>query len=122
MEVVEHHRGDLTCSQGLSKYELETQGKSATLGSLNDKERLNVSLQAKTKTLAKAFLRRADRARCGHLLDDLENQYTRYTDQYRVDLASALTTVETFVKPQIFSKHKQQVYFEEEIDTAFAQY
>ena len=46
-------------------------------------------LAARYRTLAIAFLKRSYKPKYGALVTDLENQYTRGTDQYPNDLTSA---------------------------------
>ena len=47
------------------------------------------ALAARDKTLAIAFLKRVRESKYGALVTDLENQYTRGTDQYPNDLTAA---------------------------------
>jgi Zinc knuckle len=53
----------------------------------------------RNRSLAIAFVKRADPGRYDTLLIELENHYARGLDQYPVDLSSAYTLVNTYKKP-----------------------
>ena len=50
---------------------------------------LKKAVAARNRSLALSFLKRADKSRYGTLWTDLENHYTRGTDQYPKDLTAA---------------------------------
>lgn len=56
------------------------------------------------KILAIMFIQRVERGKYLHLLRELHNEYTRRSDHYPSDLASAYTMVDTFVPPKSTSK------------------
>jgi hypothetical protein len=55
---------------------------------------------AKNKSVAIGFLKRADRKRYGGLWSDLENQYTRGTDDYPLDLTGAYNLLLNYKPPR----------------------
>lgn len=63
---------------------------------------------SRNKTLAIMFLQRVNRGRYSHLMRELHNEYTRGSDLYPDDLASAYTMVDTFVPPKSLNSNKKK--------------
>jgi len=55
---------------------------------------------ARDRTLALAFLKRADRCHFGTLWADLENQFSRGNDQYPTNLTAAYSLLVNFKPPK----------------------
>jgi hypothetical protein len=55
---------------------------------------------ARDRTLAQAFLKRADRCCFGTLWADLENQFSRGNHQYPIDLTAAYSLLVNFKPPK----------------------
>ena len=69
---------------------------------------LKKSLAARNRSLAVSFLKRADKVRYGALWTDLENQYTRGTDQYPKDLTAAYNMLLNYRKQHHGSNRQRQ--------------
>ena len=59
------------------------------------------SLAARNRSIALSFLKRAYKPRYGSLWTDLENQYTRGTDQYPRDLTAAYNMLLNFKRQDV---------------------
>ena len=53
---------------------------------------------SRSKALTIGFLKRSNHARYGDLINDLDNQYSRGTDQYSMNLPKALNTINCYVR------------------------
>ena len=84
VEVLEHYGGAIGEDPGLFD---------PTDASSNATQRAKT---ARDRTLAVAFLKRADRRRFGDLWHDLENQFTRGNAQYPIDLTAAFSLLVNF--------------------------
>lgn len=89
VEVYEHYGGAIGLSPGC------IQAVAAEVGNekLTDAEKAKI---ARNKTIAMAFLKRADRRRFGTLWTDLENNFSRGLDQYPADLTEAYGLLVSF--------------------------
>lgn len=100
IDVLEHYGGSYGIDEGL------IQASQKIPGAPSDK----VALMKYTRgrALAIAFLKRADPTRYGTLWADLENQFSRGTDQYPMDLTGAYNLLLTYKRPPTQTKPPPQ--------------
>jgi hypothetical protein len=71
--------------------------------------RMRAVLAAKRKSIAIAFLKNADRTKYGGLWADLENQFTRGSDQYPTEIIAAYNLLMNFkAPPRQFQRQERQ--------------
>ena len=96
--VIEHYGGSIGDDEAL--VEEETKRLLARTKTKPDQAQLDAcTARAKNKAHAIAFLRRADLTRYSALLTDLENQYTRGTDQYPTTVTDTYNLLVNYKKP-----------------------
>ena len=61
--------------------------------------------ESRNRALAIAFLKRADRARYGNLMNDLSNQFTQGSDRFPLDLAEAFSYLQNYRPHQQTRNH-----------------
>ena len=92
VEVLEHYGGAIGEDPGL------LDATAAVSSNTNDAtKRLKI---ARDRTLALAFLKRADRRRFGTLWAEVENQFSRGNDQYPINLTAAYSLLVNFKPPK----------------------
>jgi hypothetical protein len=92
VEVLEHYGGAIGEDPGL------LDATAAVLANADDAtKRLKI---ARDRTLALAFLKRADRRRFGTLWADLKNQFSRGNNQYPTNLTAAYSLLVNFKPPK----------------------
>ena len=95
VDVLEHYNASVGEDKafldkaGILMEDEEPDVKDSNYSELRLKYNLKKALTARNRSLALSFLKRADKARYGSLWTELENQYTRGTDQYPKDLTAA---------------------------------
>jgi hypothetical protein len=90
VSIVEQYGGSIGQDMGLVKAELEAMGVTSTdFAAVSAAQKLEATQVAKDKYLAMAFLSGADERRCGKLLLDLQNDYTKGVNNYPVSVTSA---------------------------------
>jgi hypothetical protein len=72
------------------------------------KYNLKKALTARNRTLALSFLKRADKTRYGSLWTELENQYTRGTDQYPKDITAAYNMLLNYKEQHIGNNRRHR--------------
>jgi len=117
VEVLEHYGGAIGEDTGLLD---------ATAAVLSDTDNATKRLKiARDRTLALAFLKRADRRRFGTLWTNLENQFSRGNDQYHIDLTAAYSLLVDFKPPKREEPRRnarsQEAAVEEEDGMTFVQ-
>jgi hypothetical protein len=88
VSIVEKYGGDVGIDAAAINAELVEVGV-VDVGLATEVERLAAQAQAKEKYLAVAFLNASDNSRYGKLLEDLENDFTKGTNNYPKTLTSA---------------------------------
>ena len=106
MQVLEHYGAalgaDRPYQESIKKQILDESG------NLTDVEvTKRATALAKPKSIAVAFLKRADRKRYGALWSELENNYTRGQDQYPVDITSAYNLLLNYKLPPLQARREQ---------------
>ena len=98
IKVIEHYGGMIGEDKALVLEELKS-----LVGRNNEtastEEIKTAKDQAKCKMHAIAFLKRADKGRYGQLITDLENQFTRGTDQYPMSVTETFNLLVNYKKP-----------------------
>ena len=95
VDVLEHYNAsvgedqDFLDKTGVLIEESEPDGTEENYVALKLLYNLKKTAAARNRSLALSFMKRADKTRYGTLWTDLENQYTRGTDQYPKDLTAA---------------------------------
>jgi hypothetical protein len=95
IEVIEHYGGTIGDDDALITEEmknLQSSGDSKT-------DLATAMLMARNKAHAIFFMTKADKGRYGQLAIDLENQYTRGTDQYPATITETYNMLVTYKKP-----------------------
>jgi len=117
VEVLEHYGGAIGEDPGL----LDATA-AVSSDTDNTAQRLKI---ARDRTLALAFLKRADRRRFGALWANLENHFSRGNDQYPIDLTAAYSLLVIFKPPKQEEPRRntrsQEAAFEEEDGMTFVQ-
>ena len=78
------------------------------------KYNLKKALTARNRSLALSFLKRADKVRYGSLWTELENQYTRGTDQYPKDLTAAYNMLLNYRRQHNGSNRRHGTHIQDE--------
>lgn len=99
VQVIEHYGGTIGIDKALITEELQRDGAAVNPLKPDATELAAATLAAKKKIYAIAYLKRADKIRYGLLLTELENNYTRGTDQYPVNLNDAHYLLVNYKKP-----------------------
>jgi hypothetical protein len=97
IEVIEHYRGAIGEDQVLVLEELKKDGVDNDIPTAD--ELAQATKTTKNKAHAMAFLKRADKGRYRQLSTELENQYTRGTDQYPITVTEAYNLLVNYLKP-----------------------
>jgi hypothetical protein len=103
IEVIQHYGGNIGDDKALMKEELKTIIGSKDpdfLENAADEDVLSAETIARQKAHAIAFLKRADKARYGLLVMELENQFTRGTDQYPKNVTETYNLLVNYKKPR----------------------
>jgi len=101
IEVIEHYGGSIGEDQALINEELKS------FSTPNDKETKTAKETAKQKMHAIAFLKRADKNRYSLLVTDLENNFTRGTDQYPTSITETYNLLVNYKKPENKERHSR---------------
>jgi hypothetical protein len=105
IEVIEHYGGSIGDDAVLVTEELKKVGRSITTATGEEKK--DAIKLAKSKAHAMAFLKHADKHRYTLLVTDLENQYTRGTDQYPTTITEAYNLLVNYKKPGGVGRDRQ---------------
>ena len=97
IEVIEHYGGTIREDKALVLEKLKSAGRNNKTVSAEEIE--TAQDLAKRKMHAIAFLKRADKGRYGQLITDLENQFTRGTDQYPMSVTETFNLLVNYKKP-----------------------
>ena len=81
-EVVEHHGGDIGRDDALVNLEIKKVLPKEDINTVGSEKLTLFRSISRSKALAIGFIKRSDRGRYGDLIDDLENHFSRGTDQY----------------------------------------
>ena len=106
IEVIEHFGRTIGEDRALMIEELKAAGRDASDASSKD---IKTAIDtAKRKAHAMAFLKRADKGRYGLLITELENQFTRGTDQYPTNITEAYNLLVNYKKPATSRERHQR--------------
>jgi hypothetical protein len=97
-EVVEHHGGDIGRDDALVNLEVKKVLPGEDIDTVGSEKLALFRTISRSKALAIDFIKTSNWTRYGALIDDLENQYSRGTDQYPSDLPKALNTIDCYVR------------------------
>ena len=97
IEVIKHYGGTIGEDKAQVFEELKSVG--CNYERVSAEEIKIAQDQAKRKMHAIAFLKRADKGRYGQLITDLENQFTRGTDQYPMSVTETFNLLVNYKKP-----------------------
>jgi hypothetical protein len=109
-EVIEHYGGNIGEDKALVNEELKTILKATNQDTLSRASTQAIEAateMARNKSHAIAFLKRADKIRYGLLITELENQFTRGTDQYPTNITETYNLLVNYKKP-IAAREKNQ--------------
>ena len=106
IEVIEHCGGTIGEDKTLVLEELKSVGRNNETVSAEEIETATDLARCKMYTIA--FLKRADKGRYGQLSTDLENQFTRGTDQYPASITETFNLLVNYKKPMIARKRSNR--------------
>ena len=123
-EVVEHHGGDIGRDDALVNLEIKKVLPKEDINTVGSEKLTLFRSISRSKALAIGFIKRSDRGRYGDLIDDLENHFSRGTDQYPPDLPKALNTIDCYVRGRTSNRNTRRPHpsaGDQEIEMTFAQ-
>ena len=119
VDVLEHYNASVGEDQafldkaGILIDESEPDGTEGNYLELKLLYNLKKAAAARNRSLALSFMKRADKTRYGTLWTDLENQYTRGTDQYPKDLTAAYNMLLNYRRQSNGNERQRQRLFTE---------
>jgi hypothetical protein len=111
IEVIKHYGGNIGEDKALVLEELKTQLKTSSQDVLDKaslKEIETAMEMAKRKAHAITFLKQADKSRYRMLITELENHFTRGTDQYPTSVTETYNLLVNYKKPAAAREWKQR--------------
>ena len=97
IEVIDHYGGTIGEDKALVLKELKSARRNNETTSAKEIETATDLAKRKMHTIA--FLKRSDKGRYGQLITDLENQFTRSTDQYPTSVTEVFNLLVNYKKP-----------------------